>query len=458
MAFGFFKKARQAGTIFHNGHIYTHDPDFPWAEAVACTDGKITAVGDFDAMGELIGADTKQIDLGGKYLFPGFIDIHRSPVMRVFDGKYISLSDCINTAQVCEKLTLWRDSHPEGELLFGYGLREDCEPGRDALNQISRLPIVLLSENGIDCLINDEAQAIVEETAQEECVELITAAYILNLLIPFDFEEIEEAVNEEIQSLSEKGITSVLNLQSPDYFESLYQDSLIGLYHEGQIKQRFFGSYYLNRPLLPKGLIHRLMTRKTSCTEMQGFINANMLEICLDEKNCPVPFSEQALEQIMTDAADKGFLMFLEASDYSDLLKAYDGLEAIRNKGYKNTLTIASSLSLKAEDQQNLEKSHTALTTWSGRILSDSLLPPEKNFSAEEAIDELTVKAAAIIGMEEQLGKVEKNRIADFAIFDKNPLELSKEEFLSLSSVMTVLAGEIVYNREEGEKCKESRV
>ena len=65
MAFGFFKKTQAADIIFHNGHIYTHDPDFPWAEAVACTDGKISAVGDFDAMDSFNGKHTELVDLGG---------------------------------------------------------------------------------------------------------------------------------------------------------------------------------------------------------------------------------------------------------------------------------------------------------------------------------------------------------------------------------------------------------
>ena len=94
MAFGFFKKTQAADIIFKNGNIYTHDPDFPWAEAVACTDGKITAVGDFDAMNNMTGKNTEVIDLGGKYMFPGFIDIHRSPVMKVFEGKYLDLAGC----------------------------------------------------------------------------------------------------------------------------------------------------------------------------------------------------------------------------------------------------------------------------------------------------------------------------------------------------------------------------
>ena len=34
MAFGFFKKVETADLIFHNGHIYTQDPEMPWASAV----------------------------------------------------------------------------------------------------------------------------------------------------------------------------------------------------------------------------------------------------------------------------------------------------------------------------------------------------------------------------------------------------------------------------------------
>lgn len=450
MAFGFFKKGQQADTIFYNGQIYTHDPDFPWAEAVACANGKITAIGDFDAMDGLLGKHTAQIDLEGKYVFPGFIDTHRSPVMNVFEGKYLSLTDCRDAAQVCEKLAQWAQSHTEQDLLFGYGLREDCEPEKEALDQICQdRPLVLLDENGIDCLINTTAQSIVQETAEEECVQLVTAAYILNLLVPFDFEEIEAQVEREIQSLCQRGITSVLNLQSPDYFESLYQDSLIGLYHEGEMKQRFFGSYFLNRPLNPKGLIHRLMVRKTNCTEMQDFISAQTLEIYLDEENCPVSFSSQALEQIMTEVAEKGFSLLLTAVGYGDLRKAYQGADAVRNKGYKNVITISSSLELKEEDRSQLEKADSVLTTWENRVFDREILPAEKNFSTEEAIDELTIKAAAIIGMEDQLGKIEKNRLADFVVFDRNPLELSFREFLTLPASMTILSGEIVYDAKE---------
>ena len=45
MAFGFFKKSETADTIFMGGRIYTQDSNLPWAEAVACKDGRVIAVG-----------------------------------------------------------------------------------------------------------------------------------------------------------------------------------------------------------------------------------------------------------------------------------------------------------------------------------------------------------------------------------------------------------------------------
>ena len=45
MAFGFFKKNLAADLVLKNGKIITQDANLPQAEAVACKDGKIAAVG-----------------------------------------------------------------------------------------------------------------------------------------------------------------------------------------------------------------------------------------------------------------------------------------------------------------------------------------------------------------------------------------------------------------------------
>ena len=68
--------------------------------------------------------------------------------------------------------------------------------------------------------------------------------------------------------------------------------------------------------------------------------------------------------------------------------------------------------------------------------------------SVEEAIEELTLQAAAIIGMEDKLGMIEKGRIADFTVFEENPLNKDLRTFAKMHADMTVLSGEIVYDVE----------
>ncbi|MEM6623211.1 MAG: amidohydrolase [Pseudomonadota bacterium] len=61
--------------ILYNGRITTFDLDRPEAEAIAITDGKISAVGsDADLMADRDGAEV--IDLGGARVTPGLIDSH----------------------------------------------------------------------------------------------------------------------------------------------------------------------------------------------------------------------------------------------------------------------------------------------------------------------------------------------------------------------------------------------
>lgn len=453
MAFGFFKKTQTADKIFYNGQIHTGDPDFPWAEAVACTDGKITAVGDFDAMDSLIGRDTEKIDLNGQYLFPGFIDTHRSPVMQVFEGKYVSLSDCKTKEEICDKVSSWAQENPQQEVIFGYGFIEDLEPEKEDLDVCcADRPVVLLAESGIGCAVNTVAEEIIEETAEEECVEVVTVSYVLNLLMPFDFEQVELDVQNMQEKLSKQGITTVLNQQTPDYLESLYQDSMVALYNEEQLRQRFCGSYLMNRPLQPRGVVYQLMRRKTNCSELTDVLQANTINVSLNETNCPMEFTEDALDQILLDVVDKGFQIFIEAYDIKDLRKAYAAAEHIRNKGYKNSITIASDAQLSADELLQFEHAENINKTCASQIMSDTPVVSFCNASCNasrgssaEFIEEMTVRAAKIIGMENQLGKIEKGFMADFAVFKENPLDQILDDFLNKSSVMTVLGGEIVY-------------
>lgn len=70
------------------GTVLTVDEARPTAEALAVTDGRIVAVGNRSDVNELIGPDTRTIDLGSGCVMPGFVEAHGHPLMEA-----VALSD-----------------------------------------------------------------------------------------------------------------------------------------------------------------------------------------------------------------------------------------------------------------------------------------------------------------------------------------------------------------------------
>ncbi len=67
----------KAGLILTNGKIYTMEPDHPWASSIVITGNTITAVLDQNEdHQQFAGANTRIIDLKGRFVIPGFIDGH----------------------------------------------------------------------------------------------------------------------------------------------------------------------------------------------------------------------------------------------------------------------------------------------------------------------------------------------------------------------------------------------
>ena len=68
-----------ADFVFYNGKILTADTDFSVVEAVAVRDKLIIARGDSDRITRMAGPNTRRIDLRGKTMTPGIIDMHGGP-------------------------------------------------------------------------------------------------------------------------------------------------------------------------------------------------------------------------------------------------------------------------------------------------------------------------------------------------------------------------------------------
>jgi hypothetical protein len=80
-----------ADLILRNGVIYTQDDINPQVEALAVTDGRITAIGTNDAISRQAGKNTKIVDLDGRFVMPGINDGHSHPAW----GGVVALYYCL---------------------------------------------------------------------------------------------------------------------------------------------------------------------------------------------------------------------------------------------------------------------------------------------------------------------------------------------------------------------------
>src|SRR5215470_18311059 len=68
--------AQTADLVFLNGKVFTADARSSLAEGFAIKDGRFIATGSSAAMRGHVGAGTKVVDLGGRFVAPGLADGH----------------------------------------------------------------------------------------------------------------------------------------------------------------------------------------------------------------------------------------------------------------------------------------------------------------------------------------------------------------------------------------------
>ncbi|BDZ63560.1 amidohydrolase [Agromyces mangrovi Wang et al. 2018] len=118
--------------ILTGGTVITVDDADTIAEAVAVTDGLITAVGSADEIAALAGPDTTTVDVGGKTVIPGFVDGHSHVSMGAPYIKHAALQpaptgDVRTVADILRKLHDAKDRNQPapGEFVIGWGYYPD---------------------------------------------------------------------------------------------------------------------------------------------------------------------------------------------------------------------------------------------------------------------------------------------------------------------------------------------
>ncbi|RME75864.1 MAG: amidohydrolase [Chloroflexi bacterium] len=137
----------KADLIIHHARIYTVDPKTPWAEAVACLDGRIIATGSNDSIRKLAGSRTRLINARGRLVLPGFIDSHVHFLHYAVRRQEVNLFGVRHLDEVRRRLAEAAASRRPGEWILGWGWDEihwDAPPHRRLLDDITPNNPVLL--------------------------------------------------------------------------------------------------------------------------------------------------------------------------------------------------------------------------------------------------------------------------------------------------------------------------
>jgi len=168
----------KADLVLTGGHIVTMDPAKPLAEALACLNDRIMAVGDKTRIDGLIGPDTVVVDLKGNTAFPGFIESH---------GHFVDMGESMLMLQLAQARS-WEEivrlvhgaslSRPEGEWIIGGGWHQekwdtapepnvDGYPVHTALSEaVPNHPVLLTHAGGHMSLANALAMKLSDVTAK----------------------------------------------------------------------------------------------------------------------------------------------------------------------------------------------------------------------------------------------------------------------------------------------------
>jgi predicted amidohydrolase YtcJ len=138
-----------ADAVYTGGDILTMAGDTPrYAEALAVKDGKILAVGSKAEVMARAGAGTKQLDLAGKTLLPGFIDAHGHFIYFGKNALDANLKPATSVADVVARMKAHAANVPPGDWIVGLGYRvqslaEQRPPTADELDQVSTIQPVM---------------------------------------------------------------------------------------------------------------------------------------------------------------------------------------------------------------------------------------------------------------------------------------------------------------------------
>jgi len=153
-------------TYYTHGRIYTNDPEHPWAEAMAVSEGKISCIGKMDHVLLDCGGGqegVESINLKGQFLMPGFNDAHVHLGGAGADELAVPLTGVPSIEEMQKRLANAVAQHKPGEWITGGGWDhttwpEKKFPNRQQLDAVApKNPVILTHISGHVAVANSLA-------------------------------------------------------------------------------------------------------------------------------------------------------------------------------------------------------------------------------------------------------------------------------------------------------------
>ena len=523
-------------TVYHGGVIYTGNPDQPVAGIVMVdTGGRILdVVGYLEAETYDLPASAERIDLGGAFMFPGFVDSH-AHLSGIGERELsLDLADTASIAELVTRIGAEVQNMPAGRVVVGRGWIETGWPeGRmptaadlDAVSLDH--PVILARADGHAMVVNSaalKASGITAETADPDGgrVErdgagnatgiLIDAA--MGLVAPLIAEPTEADLIAKLTTGAEvyarRGWTGLHNMSvsaaEARLMERLDLEGRLPIrVHNGLDPQAFdiaaaraHGTdtvtnravkLYMDGALGSRGaqLIAPYADRPgerglslTSDAELRDYMdsaaeanvqlaihaigdlaNRRVLEACEETGLCEghrwrIEHAQIIAPQDLSRLSANDLIASMQPSHaIGDLFFAPDRLGLDRLEGayawadlLAEGTVIAGGSDAPVEVGSPLIEFYAAVARTSLDGFQGAGWHPEQAVMREDALAMFTSAPAFASFQEDDLGTIEVGKWADFTVFDRDLITIPAEEILEAETVMTVVAGDIVWQRAE---------
>jgi predicted amidohydrolase YtcJ len=157
------QQVKPADLLLTGGHVFTSDPGHPWAEAVAITADRITAVGSAQDLERYHGPKTTVIDLAGRMAMPGIIDDHVHFLWGSYSLTGLHIRGARNADEIRKQISDYNATHPGSGWVWGdYG---GAPPPNTTPRQLldpafPDRPVALISGDGHDLWVDSKALAL----------------------------------------------------------------------------------------------------------------------------------------------------------------------------------------------------------------------------------------------------------------------------------------------------------